>query len=127
MSAAFWAMEEELGAKSATPDDEGAICGVAVSPGRYTGPVRVIRTEAELCTLLPGEVLVCPTTHSSWTVAFSKVGALVADGGSILSHPSIIAREHGIPGVVATISGTTSLRTGEVVTVDGNRGRVERV
>jgi len=44
---------------------------------------------------------VCPTTHSSWTVAFSKVGALVADGGSILSHPSIIAREHGIPAVAA--------------------------
>lgn len=76
--------------------------------------------------LQPGEVLVCPTTHSSWTVAFSKVGALVADGGSILSHLSIIAREHGIPAVVATVSGTSSLRNGELVTVDGNTGRVER-
>jgi pyruvate,water dikinase len=82
----------------------------------YTGPARVIRTEAELCELKPGEVLVCPTTHSSWTVAFSKVGALVADGGSILSHPSIIAREHGIPAVVATIPGTSSLCNGELVT-----------
>jgi rifampicin phosphotransferase len=94
--------------------------------GRSTGPVRVIRTEAELGELKPGEVLVCPTTHSSWTVAFSKVGALVTDGGSILSHPSIIAREHGIPAVVATLSGTCSLRNGELVTVDGNTGRVVR-
>jgi phosphohistidine swiveling domain-containing protein len=54
------------------------------------------------------------------------VGALVADGGSILSHPAIIAREHGIPAVVGTVSGTSSLRNGELVTVDGNTGRVER-
>jgi pyruvate,water dikinase len=59
-------------------------------------------------------------------VAFSKVGALVTDGGSILSHPSIIAREHAIPAVVATISGTSILRNGELVTVDGNSGRVVR-
>jgi rifampicin phosphotransferase len=126
MKAALWAMNEELGPPAPKHSDDGALCGVAVSPGRYTGPVRVIRTEAELCELKPGEVLVCPTTHSSWTVAFSKVGALVADGGSILSHPSIIAREHGIPAVVATVSGTSSLRNGELVTVDGNTGRVVR-
>jgi pyruvate,water dikinase len=126
MTAALWAMNEELGAPTARHSDDGALCGVPVSPGRYTGPVRIIRTEAELCELKPGEVLVCPTTHSSWTVAFSKVGALVADGGSILSHPSIIAREHGIPAVVATISGTGTLKNGELVTVDGNTGRVAR-
>lgn len=71
-------------------------------------------------------MLVCPSTHSSWTVAFSKVGALVADGGSILSHPAIIAREHGIPAVVGTVSGRSSLRNGELVTVDGNGGRIVR-
>jgi rifampicin phosphotransferase len=126
MNAALWVMNEELGSPTPKHSDDGALCGVAASPGRYTGPVRVIRTEAELCELKPGEVLVCPTTHSSWTVAFSKVGALVADGGSILSHPSIIAREHGIPAVVATLSGTRWLRNGELVTVDGNTGRVVR-
>jgi rifampicin phosphotransferase len=126
MTAALWAMNEELAPPSAQHNADGALMGVAVSPGRYTGPVRVIRTEAELCELRSGEVLVCPTTHSSWTVAFSKVGALVADGGSILSHPSIIAREHGIPAVVATVSATRTLRNGERVTVDGNTGRVER-
>ena len=126
MAAGLWAMNTELAAPTAQHSDDGALLGVPVSPGRYTGPVRVIRTEAELSELRAGEVLVCPSTHSSWTVAFSKVGALVADGGSILSHPAIIAREHGIPGVVATISGTSSLRTGELVTVDGNTGRVVR-
>ncbi|HVJ18813.1 MAG TPA: PEP/pyruvate-binding domain-containing protein [Polyangiaceae bacterium] len=126
MAAGLWAMNTELAAPTAQRSDDGALLGVPVSPGRYTGPVRVIRTEAELAELRPGEVLVCPSTHSSWTVVFGKVGALVADGGSILSHPAIIAREHGIPAVVGTISGTSSLRNGELVTVDGNIGRVAR-
>jgi pyruvate,water dikinase len=126
MEAALWGMETELGAPAAQHSDDGVLLGVPVSPGHYTGPVRVIRTEAELCELQAGEVLVCPTTHSSWTVAFSKVGALVADVGSILSHPSIIAREHAIPAVVATISATSTLRNGDLVTVDGNTGRVAR-
>jgi len=126
MQAALWAMETELGAPTALHGEDGVLRGVPVSPGHYTGPVRVIRTEAELCELKAGEVLVCPTTHSSWTVAFSKVGALVADGGSILSHPSIIAREHAIPAVVATISATSLLRNGDLVTVDGTTGRVAR-
>jgi len=126
MKAAMWGMHEELGAGAATQTEDGVLRGIAVSPGRYTGPVRVIRSEAELCQLRAGEVLVCPTTHSSWTVVFSQVGALVADGGSILSHPSIIAREHGIPAVMGTGSATATLRTGDVVTVDGNTGRIER-
>jgi len=124
MTAAMWAMQEELGPAQAPTGD--GVRGMPVSPGRYTGPVRVIRTEAELAQLEPGEVLVCPTTHSSWTVAFSKVGALVTDGGSILSHPAIIAREHAIPAVMGTTTATATLRTGDLVTVDGNTGRVER-
>jgi len=99
--------------------------GVGASPGRHTGRVRVIRSEEELARLRPGEVLVCPTTHSGWTVAFGHAGALVTDGGSMLSHPTIIAREHGIPAVVATVTATATLREGQLVTVDGSAGRVE--
>jgi len=55
---------------------------------------------------------------------FGKVGALVADGGGMLSHPSIIAREHAIPAVVGTVQATSVLRDGQIVTVDGSTGRI---
>ena len=86
--------------------------------------MRVIPTESALKRLRPGDVLVCPTTHSSWTVVFGKVGALVTDGGGMLSHPAIIAREHIVPAVVATGRATSALRDGQIVTVDGIKGRV---
>jgi phosphoenolpyruvate-protein kinase (PTS system EI component) len=58
-------------------------------------------------------------------VVFPSLGALVTDGGGILSHPAIIAREHGIPAVVGTGNATAILRDGQRVTVDGGSGVVE--
>ena len=54
------------------------------------------------------------------------IGGLVADAGGALSHPAIIAREYGVPAVVAVVGATNTLRDGEVVTVDGSEGSVRR-
>jgi phosphohistidine swiveling domain-containing protein len=99
--------------------------GVGASPGHYTGPVRRIMNEAEFGTLEPGDVLVCTVTSPAWSVLFSRVGALVTDSGGILSHPAIIAREYGVPAVVATGNATELLHTGDVVTVDGTTGVIQ--
>ena len=90
-----------------------------------TGRVRVIRSEADLSALEPGEILVCPSTHSSWSVVFARAAALVTDHGGMLAHPAIVAREYGIPAVVGTGVATSSLVDGQMVTVDGTTGRVE--
>jgi pyruvate,water dikinase len=59
-----------------------------------------------------------------WSILFAKVGALVTDTGGILSHPAIIAREYGIPAVVATGNATELIRDGQQVLVDGDAGIV---
>jgi rifampicin phosphotransferase len=103
----------------------GRLDGVAASSGVYTGPVRVLRSEADFDRLRPGDVLVCPITSPAWSVLFPNVGALVADEGAVLSHSAIIAREFQIPAVVATGNATSLLRDGQRVTVDGTAGVVE--
>ena len=124
MSAAMWSMQHELAPPEARNHDEGCLNGVGASPGSYTGLARVIMHEGELERLQPGEVLVCPTTHSTWSLVFARAGALVTDGGGLMAHPAIIAREHGIPAVLATCTATSTLRNGQTVTVDGASGRV---
>jgi pyruvate,water dikinase len=89
--------------------------------------VRVIHSEAEFDRLRAGDVLVCPVVLPVWTVLFPHVGALVTDSDGILSNPAIIARECGIPLVVATGLGTTLLQDGQLVIVDGTSGTVEVV
>lgn len=121
----LWAIERIIGPDSTRRvDSDGAVAGIPASPGSYTGPVRVIRSEAEFDRLRAGDVLVCPVTSPVWSVLFPSVGALVTDSGGILSHPAIIAREYGVPAVVATVDGTSALREGQLVTVDGSAGVV---
>lgn len=105
--------------------DGSRVDGIAASPGCYTGPVRVVRGEDEFGKIKAGDVVVCPITSPVWSVVFPSLGALVTDSGGILSHPAIIAREFGIPAVVATGNGTEILFDDQLVTVDGSAGTVE--
>jgi pyruvate,water dikinase len=120
----LWALDEEL--TPATPAMGADLSGLAASPGVVTAPVRIIRSAAEIEKLRASEVLVCQITTPAWTVVFPRAAALVTDGGSMLSHAAIVAREHGIPAVVGTGDATRRLRDGEIVTVDGNRGVITR-
>lgn len=103
-----------------------AIAGVGASPGRVTGVVRVVRGPEEFSTLAPGEILVAPATTPAWTPLFHLAGAIVTDVGGPLSHGSIVAREFRIPAVLGTTSATRRLKSGDVVTVDGDYGLVWR-
>jgi pyruvate,water dikinase len=96
--------------------------GISAVAGRYRGVARVIRGEAEFDRLGAGEVLVCPMTSPAWSVLFERAGALVTDHGGVLSHPAVLAREYGIPAVVATRDGTHRIPDGAVVVVDGTAG-----
>jgi rifampicin phosphotransferase len=124
----FWVVEQYYGFKKMQQSQSAdKLEGYAASAGRYTGPVRVIRGEADFHKLQAGDVLVCPITSPSWTILFPNVGALVTDAGGVLSHPAIIAREYGIPAVVATKNATKVLSDGQIVTVDGHTGMIEIV
>ena len=87
---------------SGTTDGDALVTGIPASGGRATGPVRVIREPAEFGALRSGDVLVCPYTNPSWTPLFQRAAAVVVDSGGIGSHAAIVAREYGIPAVMAT-------------------------
>ncbi len=101
--------------------------GIAAATGSYSGPARVIMSEEQFDRLQPGDVLVCPVTSPVWSILFAKVGALVTDSGGVLSHPAIIAREYGIPAVVATGNATQIIPDGANVIVNGDTGVVQLV
>ena len=79
----------------AAPSETALVSGAPASPGRATGPVRVIRGSQQFEELLPGEILVAPLTAPGWTPLFTRAAAVVTDVGSAAAHASIIAREYG--------------------------------
>jgi len=122
-------MAERLrdGRPEAVDASQVIVSGLPASPGRAIAPVRVIRTAEAFDELRQGEVLVAPATTPAWSIIFGRAAAVVTDTGSPLAHTPLVAREFGIPAVVATGCATTRLHTGELVTVDGNVGCVLRL
>ncbi len=98
--------------------------GLAASSGTATGPVRVLASPEQGDQLLEGEVLVAPLTNPDWVPTLRRAVAIVTDGGGMTCHAAIVARELGVPCVVGARTATTTLRDGEVVTVDGRAGVV---
>ncbi|MGV9293719.1 PEP-utilizing enzyme [Amycolatopsis sp. NPDC003676] len=101
-----------------------SVRGIGASGGVAEGTVRVLDSAA-FAEVRKGEVLVCRSTDPSWASVLFLSGALVVDVGGLLSHAAVVAREVGVPCVVGTGDGTTTLRTGDRVRVDGNTGAVE--
>ncbi|MDN5796065.1 MAG: hypothetical protein L0H79_09990 [Intrasporangium sp.] len=103
---------------------DALVLGTPGGGGRVTGRVRVIGGPDEFAELRAGEILVCAATNPSWTPLFQRAAALVVDHGGIGSHAAIVAREYAIPAVLGTGTGSTTLRDGRLVTVDGDLGEV---
>lgn len=100
------------------------LAGTACSPGRVTGPVRVVPTVDDFSWVRPGDVLVCRTTDPAWTPLFRLAAAVITETGGILSHAAIVAREYGIPAICGVEKALIQLYDDQRVTVDGSVGTI---
>ena len=98
--------------------------GVGAIGGSATGTVRLVRSVAELSRVRPGDVLLARSTDPAWTPLFSLIAAVITETGGMLSHAAIVAREVGIPAVLAVPEVMERLEDGAEVRVDGERGIV---
>jgi len=100
------------------------LSGLGASPGIVSGVVRVLGSHEEGKNLKQGEVLVASMTTPDWVPTLRRAVALVTDGGGMTCHAAIVSRELRIPCIVGTRRATQVLRDGELITIDGQRGKV---
>jgi pyruvate,water dikinase len=75
----------------------------------------------------PGAVLVVRTLDPNLAPLLPRLGGLVAETGSVLSHLAILAREFGVPTAVGVDDAVTRFPAGTTVVVDGTTGEVGAV
>ena len=104
---------------------EVLVRGVPASTGKAYGKAKVIFSSGKGQKLEPGEILVARMTDASMFVdIIENASAIVTDLGGLGSHPAIVARELGIPCVVATGNATEVIKDGMEIVVDGEEGMV---
>lgn len=96
--------------------------GTGASAGRGEGIVHSGEGLPE-----PGQILVVATLDPDLATLLPRLGGLVAETGSVLSHLAIMAREYGVPAVVGVPDALTRFPAGSRISVDGSTGEVELV
>lgn len=98
--------------------------GIAASSGVARGKTKIVENIKDSDNFSAGDILVTKITDPTMVMIIAKAGAIICDLGGIVSHPSIVSRELGIPCVVGTKEATVKLQDGLEIEVDGNRGIV---
>jgi pyruvate,water dikinase len=94
--------------------------------GRGAGGGRGIGVVHDLATgpPPPGSVLIVRALEPGLAATLSGLAGIVAETGSVLSHLAILAREVGVPTVVAVDDAVNRFPPGTQVLVDGTTGEV---
>ncbi len=98
------------------------LTGQSVGQQITTGPVRILADLKHGNQMKNGDILVTQMTDPDWVPLMKKAGAIVTDRGGRTCHAAIVSRELGIPAIVGTQKATTSLKNGQLITVDCSQG-----
>jgi pyruvate,water dikinase len=100
------------------------LSGSSASPGIASGPVKITSDASQIDKVLDGDILVAEMTTPDFVPAMKRAAAIVTDRGGRTAHAAIVSRELGIPCVVGAGNATTALKDGQLITVDGSKGKV---
>ncbi len=120
------AVESESGAaaQDASNDGDLLVDGLGSSPGRVSGPARLVTRLDDLDKVREGDVIVTEMTTPDMVPAMKRAAGIVTDEGGMTSHAAIVSRELGVPAIVGTTNATSVLEDGQQITLDGDKGQI---
>lgn len=99
--------------------------GVAAAVGQATAPILVCQDPSQLQPQnVANRIVVLTQVMPSDWVWLQKVAGLICTTGGHTSHGAIMARELGLPAVVGIAAAFDTFQSGQMVLLDGNRGKV---
>jgi len=99
--------------------------GTIASTGVAIGKAKLIRTYSDINKIKKGDILVAYMTSQKFMPAIMKAGAIVTNEGGLTCHAAIVAREVKKPCIIGTKFAMETLKDGDLVKVDANKGVVE--
>ncbi|MBD2578632.1 putative PEP-binding protein [Oscillatoria sp. FACHB-1406] len=100
--------------------------GLPASPGRVSAVAESIANLSPSASIPPGRILVAKAIAPEWLPLLQEAAGIVAEQGGITSHAAIIARELGIPAIVGVRGATSTIKSGEQLSIDGTNGSIHR-
>jgi phosphohistidine swiveling domain-containing protein len=100
------------------------INGIKASQGKVRGRAKVMQDLDEVTDIGPEDIIIAQFADPSFTPILLKAAGLVLEQGSVYSHCALVAREFGLPVVVNAQGATSRIKSGQLITLDADAGRV---
>ncbi len=101
--------------------------GTIAFPGKVKGRVKIVNDPQNAGGFKQGDILVAAMTRPEYLPLIQKASAFITDGGGVLSHAAIVARELKKPCIIGAKIATKWLKDGDLVEVDAERGVVRKL
>ncbi|PAV70713.1 hypothetical protein WR25_05350 [Diploscapter pachys] len=101
--------------------------GTTVCEGCIRGKARVAKNLEEARQTQPGEILITRHTDICWSPFFPIIKGIVTEIGGLLSHGAVVAREYGLPSLIAVANATDVFSTGDSVELNANLGTISKI
>jgi phosphohistidine swiveling domain-containing protein len=108
------------------PQNGDEVRGHPVSGGRVSGKAYVVSDESPVERAPKGSVIVMEHAEPGIAELLLDYMAVVTDQGGRLCHMAVVARENRFPAIVGTGNATSLIKTGDMVTVDADKGVVTK-
>lgn len=121
-----WAIEKSHSLSSTPSSIQPLLTGLAAAPGSILASATTI---ADLNTagseaIPAGCILVTKNVPPDKISLLKQIGGIITEEGGITSHGAIVARELGIPAIVAARDATIIIAQGQNIFLDGDTGGV---
>jgi phosphohistidine swiveling domain-containing protein len=102
-----------------------SLSGTGVGTESYRGIARVVADADEAFERAnPGDIIVTRLTVPTFNSVLAMAGGVVTEGGGLLSHTAVIARELGIPAVIGVAGALTDIPDGAEIILNPVAGTV---
>ncbi|MCR4767234.1 MAG: phosphoenolpyruvate synthase [Saccharofermentans sp.] len=103
---------------------DNELSGIPCSGGIAEGEALVI-TDVEDTGDVKDKILITKMTDPGWVFLLTQAKGVISEKGSLLSHTAIISREIGIPSIVGVKDLMDTIRTGDLIRMNGDKGKIE--
>ncbi|MEK7463626.1 MAG: PEP-utilizing enzyme [Patescibacteria group bacterium] len=106
-------------------ENDNVIKGTPASPGIIKGTVSILKNKEDEMNFTEGSIAVVERSNANLVHVIGKALGVIIDEGGMMSHAAVLSRELHKPCVIGTKVATATLKNGDIVEIDGEKGTVK--
>ncbi len=96
--------------------------GLPVTTGQVTGTVKWVKTTADANKIQERDIMVVSHSNPAFAIGVMNAAGLICEGGGMLTHICIVAREMGLPCLTGVENASQLLKENMNITMDAFKG-----